>query len=1246
MVPCITSTGESALVGGGFVCHLREKQRKNNMKALKFMLATATAIGLTTASQAVDYPGSTNFEDLEVGALTVSGFFQFDGAAGDNESEVIGEAVSFAGVRPFKYAETPDTKYLKVSTGTDPLLRKVHNSPVEGNGVYIDTLVQFTVTPSTDEVTTNAADKLLIYLKEDGNGATNLYVKAAKQEVKLDGFDEVETFDATDVSVTNIVAGAWYRLTVKSNVEDGLLYFNIWLDGIPLKSSEALYQDANQEPDFYAFPSLLGRDVDSTDEKDLTELAAVGFAGEGCVDDLAMTTVNPFNPALDFTLAWPSGVSPVSYTIGAASPVDISSETSPLHIAPNYGQTVSFIVANADGAQKTLTVTAGDGEGQATGIDADGTTFGWPEYLGAAVDGAYVIDNLAELVLFKKGVAKLGTSGETFKLGADIDATDLGYFDGIGTANGTNGSSGLNNCTFDGAGYTISNVAFTPAKYRGFFNQVLNSTIQNLTINVVDIQQTDAAEHGYSAFAGNMKNSKIQNCVATGTIGTTAKPAMHTCGGFAVKSAGGNVFENCTNYVDVVCSLNDNPKIGGIVGLAQDGAAAFTNCWNYGDMTITCTKCANAGNGAGGLVGYGSKAITIYGGGNAGTIQSTNTTADGGTYPIKIGTIIAMQNDASATVSGGVVAQADAAPAGAFANISGLDFATVDGTVATFADTLAAGNTYKVMNAAATATYEFTAAGTIAFDTTLAAPTYAITAASGLAADSFTSGNVKTYYATDWAAAPAEHPWYENPAAVVLAQDLPHQGSKTGDAFVSAFHGQGEGEYLGLTYSTNPLQFDLFGVDGTNALTTIKTLASSDASLNMPGFRGVAISKTLGIAMTFAYYAASNMYAFPLTGGAATVVVKPSTHAFDAGAFSPDGRYFFSNAIAGESANTYYVKWSVSVADGGVVTLTKVGSIAASGRGRSLAYARINGRDLVFGLVDSKKVAVIDMTGDTAANWTATDMITDLPAHSYGTLCVSGVKVTGGTPHLTVVTAITGASVHTDVLNVYALTVPATGTVTASLTKTFNEAALTEAGFGDISDESRYGNTVYVTEDEATIYFARPDNKLYAAQYAAPAQTGEEVEPGQQSTATYTSQADAEAALANVTIVAPEDVATNAAFTAEAKTAYLEKFEKKVVSAGEGEYKVEVALTAAAAAALQTEVDADAAEVVEDLSEATVTLTTTPGFYYSFLYGTSLDNMQPAGTPTLATGTTLTLTRPTTANATSGFFKVVVTVTP
>ena len=68
--------------------------------------------------------------------------------------------------------------------------------------------------------------------------------------------------------------------------------------------------------------------------------------------------------------------------------------------------------------------------------------------------------------------------------------------------------------------------------------------------------------------------------------------------------------------------------------------------------------------------------------------------------------------------------------------------------------------------------------------------------------------------------------------------------------------------------------------------------------------------------------------------------------------------------------------------------------------------------------------------------------------------------------------------------------------------------------------------------------------------------------------------------------------------------------------------------------------------MIEDLSESNVTLTTTPGFYYSFEYGTTLDNMAEVGTRTLATGSTLQLTRPTTVGATAGFYKVLVNVTP
>ena len=328
----------------------------------------------------------------------------------------------------------------------------------------------------------------------------------------------------------------------------------------------------------------------------------------------------------------------------------------------------------------------------------------------------------------------------------------------------------------------------------------------------------------------------------------------------------------------------------------------------------------------------------------------------------------------------------------------------------------------------------------------------------------------------------AAHPWYESPKGFVLAENLPVQSG----ANVSAFHGQGEEEYLGLTYATNPMQFDLYQVDGTNELTSVYNVPAANAPTDpaYPGFRGVAISKALGIALTMSYYKTNSMYAYPLAGGAPGVVSRPSTHAFDSAAFSPDGKYLFSNAIDGEgSKSPAVVKWSVSANNVTNVALTKVGKIDATGRNRNLAYARINGRDLVFVMADDCKVDVVDMTGDDASAWTVATLISEgLPAHSYGSLCVSGVNATGATPKLTVATSV-NKNTGVDVLNVYTLTVPASGTVTAALTKGFTEAEMTAAFLGDISDAVRYGNTVYVTDDDATIYFARPDRKLYAGIY-------------------------------------------------------------------------------------------------------------------------------------------------------------------
>lgn len=164
------------------------------------------------------------------------------------------------------------------------------------------------------------------------------------------------------------------------------------------------------------------------------------------------------------------------------------------------------------------------------------------------------------------------------------------------------------------------------------------------------------------------------------------------------------------------------------------------------------------------------------------------------------------------------------------------------------------------------------------------------------------------------------------------------------------------------------------------------------------------------------------------------------------------------------------------------------------------------------------------------------------------------------------------------------------------------------------------------------------------------------VAPGETDGKTYETQADAEAAAAQVTIAPAADVATALGEDAAVKAAYLGKFEAKAVPDGTGGYKVEVGLTTDAVAALTTDAT-DAAETVADSltaiaataagAQTEVTVQNAePGFYYSIGYATSLGQEYTEGARELAGADgSVTLATPAKAeNATAGFYKVFVNV--
>ena len=345
------------------------------MKQLKFMLAAATAISLATAAQAdttqfdkseID---SENFDSVttlkDTAAVMALKGFSYEGT--ENDSVVVaGGAKGTANA-------------LEVNTGTDPLLRKIDTDTnnavtLDSTGakkVYIDTMVQFTVTPYGDTVSSNGVnDKLMIYLKEMTNGVgevtgTNLMVKAAKY-AKVTVPTPKDTFTETDFVINNVQVepNKWYALEVTTVVDSGLVLFSVSIDGTVLTTAT----EPAAGKGYDKFPSLTG--------KTSTTLDQVGFAGEGMVDELAFYHDVEQETSVDFTLDVTGG-SAVSVTIGSDTlPFDdsgkVSLPASTTEFTVNYtGDAFAYTLAwsnltgcSANGA--TVKLTAGATAASAT----------------------------------------------------------------------------------------------------------------------------------------------------------------------------------------------------------------------------------------------------------------------------------------------------------------------------------------------------------------------------------------------------------------------------------------------------------------------------------------------------------------------------------------------------------------------------------------------------------------------------------------------------------------------------------------------------------------------------------------------------------------------------------------------------------------------------------------------------------------------------------------------------------------
>ena len=352
------------------------------MKQLKFMLAAATALGLATASQATDY-GSNNFEDdvtLPYAFPNETAFPLWSAGTG-NASEIVADN-SNAGLDAKKYTKKyPKTEThaqaLSVDTTDTPLLRNFAPGglPVLGT-VFIDTMVQFTRTQEGQEPDLDNLDeenKLMLYAKTNTVGETKLFVVASQYSFSdFDGESKTPVSKETNAEVST---NNWYRLTVMTTVKelvapaegvDGkyINVFKVYLDGSPVRLEDDVvlfgnggYPEGSDEG-YFEFPSIQGATATAG-------VTAVGFAGQGMVDDLVVTTEDPIDVgSLDFTFTWSGdGITGVSYTIGEATTSVTSGE--PFYVDPNSSFKVNVTLADwyklaAGTTLEYNNVTAGD----------------------------------------------------------------------------------------------------------------------------------------------------------------------------------------------------------------------------------------------------------------------------------------------------------------------------------------------------------------------------------------------------------------------------------------------------------------------------------------------------------------------------------------------------------------------------------------------------------------------------------------------------------------------------------------------------------------------------------------------------------------------------------------------------------------------------------------------------------------------------------------------------------------------
>ena len=408
----------------------------------------------------------------------------------------------------------------------------------------------------------------------DGKGST--FTANDAITVSLGGETATYTYDGSAwtageplywESTSSAIVSAWYPAT------DGTISLADQTDGLAyvLKGSgEGSYQSA----------------VSLTFKH---QLAKVRVKLEGKIGDITSVSIVSYTSCTHSQ----GNISTTGATTGDIAMHKVDDATWEANVVP--GQEISTITVNTvNNTEATLTTSITPEAGKMHTINLTVTN---EQGYDVSSDGTYTVYTAEGLQAWAAAVRNNLSTNCT--LAANIDMTGQ-QWDRIGDS-GTNQSVGFSG-TFDGGGYTISNLTSSYA----LFNGGSECTIKNVTLVNPQIKVT---EYHVAGIVGQLLGGSIFNChVIGGNI--SCEPSDNSYSAYAGGIAGSvwnAAISACssTATVSTIASTNTFSYAGGVVGNLRNGT--LTACY-YAGESVTAQEGTHY---AGGVVGCNSNAPTL-----------------------------------------------------------------------------------------------------------------------------------------------------------------------------------------------------------------------------------------------------------------------------------------------------------------------------------------------------------------------------------------------------------------------------------------------------------------------------------------------------------------------------------------------------------------------------------------------------------------------------------------------------------